>query len=308
MKKVVLSGASGFIGRHVAEELSGAGYEVYMLSKGETGVPAVANAVSADIDLFDYAAVAKFFGSVRPEYLLHLAWDTTHGKYWTSDENFRWLQASVELAASFHKNGGRRLVAAGTCAEYDWNYNFMSEFTTPRNPKTPYGICKNALFQLLESYSKLKGLSFSWARLFFLFGPYEKRARLIPHFICSLLKKKRARCENPEMVRDFLYVKDAAAAFRALLDSEAQGPFNISSAVGLKLGDIVEAIAEITGGKELIDYTVGAEASDQPLCLTGDNSRLIRETGWRVRTELKEALAQSIQWWKDELAGSGELK
>ena len=108
-----------------------------------------------------------------------------------SAENFKWLEASISILRNFHQAGGHRVVMAGTCAEYDWNYGYCQEIITPCRPNTPYGVCKNALHELLCSYSKEQKLSSAWGRIFLPYGPDEDDRRLIPSLV-SVFKGIRA--------------------------------------------------------------------------------------------------------------------
>ena len=83
--------------------------------------------------------------SVQPTHLLHLAWFAVPGQFWTSPENLRWVQASLELLSVFESVGGRRLVVAGSCDEYEWSDVDCDEHDTPLRPATLYGTCKHAL-------------------------------------------------------------------------------------------------------------------------------------------------------------------
>ncbi|MFM8759557.1 MAG: NAD-dependent epimerase/dehydratase family protein, partial [Methylophilaceae bacterium] len=94
--------------------------------------------------------------------------------------NFEWIQASMRLVDAFCLEGGKRIVAAGTSAEYDWSYGYMHEDVTPYAPTTVYGVTKNATRQLLREKCKSNGASFAWGHVFFPFGLDEGSLRLVP--------------------------------------------------------------------------------------------------------------------------------
>ena len=106
---------------------------------------------------------------------------------------------------------------------------------TPLVPKSLYGTCKHSLHLMLASYAALKGLSFSWGRIFSLYGPYEHPNRLFSSVIQSLIKGEKVKCNNGELIRDYLHVSDVASAFVTLLEGNIQGPVNIGSGFGLKI-------------------------------------------------------------------------
>src|SRR5579859_3854783 len=152
MKRVLLTGGTGFVGRSCLQELLARGFEVHALSRKppRDGVGGIA---WHTLDLFGGAAVVKLAERLRASHLLHLAWDTTHRLYWTSADNLRWVQASLDLLQAFVRHGGRRAVFAGTCAEYDWSYGYCCERVTPLSPSTLYGSCKHALRLMVEAYA-----------------------------------------------------------------------------------------------------------------------------------------------------------
>ena len=123
-KRVLVSGAGGFIGRWSVPALLGLGYEVHAVLSGNAGRDVPEQLEDAKIhfaDLLDDSAIDELTSDVRPSHLLHFAWIATPGVYWNSEDNFRWLAASERLLRSFRAHGGNRVVMAGTCAEYDWS-------------------------------------------------------------------------------------------------------------------------------------------------------------------------------------------
>ena len=158
MKRVLVTGATGFIGRHSLAGLLAADYEVHAVTL-EPPLVDPSSVVWHRADLLDTHHIPDLLATVRPSHLLHFAWYATPGRYWIAPENLQWVQASLGLLQAFTHAGGRRVVMAGTCAEYDWNYGFCSEAITPLAPRTLYGVCKHALQMMLTSYARDKQLS-----------------------------------------------------------------------------------------------------------------------------------------------------
>src|SRR6185369_10503310 len=200
---VLLTGGTGFIGQHAIAPLMERGFDVHLVVRRNFGCGAKFRPTGGtNCDLFDDAAVEQIMRDVRPTHLLHFAWYTEHGKFWNSDENLRWVRASLKLIQQFAAAGGKRVVCAGTCAEYDWSGGRCSEATTPLIPRTLYGTCKNSLRQMIESFAAVQGLSHAWGRIFFLYGPNETAGRFVPSIVNALRAGELARCNFGSHMRD----------------------------------------------------------------------------------------------------------
>jgi nucleoside-diphosphate-sugar epimerase len=236
----------------------------------------------------------------QPTHLLHFAWYAEPGKFWNAPENFQWVQASLSLLQSFARNGGRRMVSAGTCAEYDWNYGYCVEQRTPLVPATIYGTCKNALKSLQSAFCRQAGISQAWGRIFFLYGPREHPNRLVASVINALRHQEPARCSHGSQIRDFMHVQDAAEAFVALLDSEVEGPVNIASGKPVALKEVIYKIADRLNRPELVELGAIPSPPDDPPLLLADARRLTQEVGWKPRFDLASGLEQTIHWWQEQ--------
>lgn len=303
VKRVLVTGAGGFIGRHSLPVLVDAGFEVHALSRSPRQTEFDHDGVHwHKSDLFKNGAAQTVLNEVLPTHLLHFAWYAEPGRYWTAVENFHCVSASLALLQAFAEQGGRRVVMAGTCAEYDWNYGRCVEDVTPKTPATIYGSCKNALQDMLTIYAKQYDLSSAWGRVFFLYGPYEHPSRLVASVIRSLLQGQPALCSSGEQVRDFLHVADVASAFVALLDSEAQGPVNIASGEAMTIKNVVSEIAIKLGHPELLRLGARTSTSPQdPLLLLADVRRLKEEVDWQPDFDLSSGLDATIAWWRRQL-------
>jgi nucleoside-diphosphate-sugar epimerase len=301
MKRVLVTGASGFVGRHSPPSLASRGFEVHAVHA--TGTPGPdTGATWHRADLLDPGQAARLLDEVRPTHLLHFAWYAVHGKYWTSTENLRWVEASLSLLRGFAERGGGRAVLAGTCAEYDWRYGYCVERTTPTVPSTLYGTSKNALQSVASAFAAQAGLSLAWGRIFFPYGPEEQQGRLVPSVIRSLQRREAVQCSHGNQYRDFLYVEDCADAFAALLDGLVEGPVNIGSGSPVTIKDVVRTIVSLIPGADAVPVEFGAVPTpqDDPPLLVADVRRLAREVGWMPRINLADGLARTITWWQTQ--------
>jgi nucleoside-diphosphate-sugar epimerase len=308
-KRVLVTGAGGFIGRWSVPSLRALGFEVHAaLSDGSARrTPRELDGARIHaVDLLDAAATDALIAAVLPTHLLHFAWTTTPGVYWSSPENARWLAASQALLQAFVARGGRRVVMAGSCAEYDWSrVDRCDELSSPLGSAggtmPAYVACKIAMARELASVGREAGVSTAWGRVFFQFGPHEHADRLVPSVVRSLLENREAHCSHGRQVRSFLHVADVGAAFAALLNDELTGPVNIGSDEPLSIGALVEAIARHIGRPDLVRLGAKPAPAGEPAVLLPETRRLRDELGWRPRFTLVQGLADTIDWWRREL-------
>ncbi|MFO0820393.1 MAG: NAD(P)-dependent oxidoreductase [Pirellulales bacterium] len=316
MKRVLVTGARGFIGRHCLLHLLELGYEVVAVSTMPTPLQSLAATHCADgsvtnagskiewrtADLLDPQQTQRLLDETRPTHLLHLAWYAKPGAYWNSPENLRWLEASQDLLRRFQARGGERVVVAGTCAEYVETTGIHHEIETPVRPKTLYGKCKHALHQYLDCLSEVTGLHSAWARIFLLYGadgPPEKFPQTV---VASVVRGQPALCSHGRQVKDFLHVSDTADALVALLESPVQGVVNIGSGQGQQLAEMAERLAARCGRLDLLKLGALPARPNEPAALIADISRLRDEVGWSPRIDCHAGLDQLADAWLRSMA------
>lgn len=275
MKKVLITGLSGFIGSHTLEFLIKKNYEIHAISTCARENTEVINWHHCDI--FNVDKVNILLSNIKPKYLLHLAWDVTPGEYMESPLNYEWLIASINLIRSFQANSGQRVVIAGTQMEY------ISD--------SPYPATKRALLEVIKSL----GLSYASGRVFNLFGENERPERLIPYTIDSLLKDQEVICKTGEKEIDLLYVKDVARAFVEILNSEVQGIIDIGSGNSIKIKDLVNMIASIYNKNELVSFVKPMNTSINEKRIIANTNRLRNDVGFIPEYPIKQAIKRIIE-------------
>jgi nucleoside-diphosphate-sugar epimerase len=306
MTKVLLTGARGFVGRQIAKALALRGMEIHAVSSTgpDRSIPTHA---WHRVNLMDRLATEALVDDVRPSHLVHAAWDTTHGAYWTSDANYAWVSASLGLVEAFRMAGGQRLVVIGSCAEYDWRFGYCSEDVTPLNPSHTYGICKASLFRLCEAYSKSHNLSMAWARIFLLYGPHEADKRLVPSVVRAILAGREAKCTDGTQIRDVMHVEDAGNAIAALCASQVTGAVNIGTGQPIALSVVVTEIGKQLGRPDLLRLGALPSRPDDPLFLVPDTRKLNLEVVFKPRYDLAGGIAEAIAFWRDRPADGASL-
>ncbi len=181
--RVLLTGATGLIGRATAAALAGLGAEVIALSRSGRSVPGAVRAVACD--LLDMGAMTRAVGDARATHLVHLAWADGADR-WHSPVNDDWAGATSTLLQCFADGGGRRALIAGSCAEYDWTGPGLLAETAPLRPATRYGQAKARAGEAARAAAPGLGVALVWARPFFVFGPGEPEGRLVGDLVRGL--------------------------------------------------------------------------------------------------------------------------
>ncbi len=289
MKKVLLTGATGLIGKEAIQPLLDAGFEVFALARKQGLASDSLTWVEADI--FDFDKMKEVFEKIKPQYLLHFAW-VASGDYLTSDVNYKLVDASFNMLKEFKKNGGGRAVFAGTCFEYEFKNEPLKE-DGKLNPTTVYAKCKNDLRQKAQEFCLENDISFGWGRIFYVYGHGENEKRLTAHVINSLRENKEVLITAGPLLRDYMYTKDIAGAFVKFLDANVEGCVNICSGKPVSIEEYVRAIASKLGKEDLLVFEDKIEG--QPKLIAGCNTRLIEKVKYEVKYSLGEALDEILE-------------
>ena len=291
MKRVLLTGASGFIGSYAVAALAERGFDVHAV--GRTA-PDDGRVTFHRADLLDRREVRDVTRRLAATHLLHFAWHVEPGRFWDAPDNLDWAGATLLLLRAFAEAGGRRAVLAGSCAEYEWGGERLVEGVTPGAPATLYGVAKNATRQIAEAYVATAGLSLAWGRIFFLYGPGEKPGRLVSAAIAALRSGQAFPTTEGRQRRDFLHVADVAGGFAALLDSDVRGAVNIASGTAVPVRSILEEIAQLIGGAALLRFGSKPSMQGDPPIIEASARRLADEVGYSPRFDLASGLRDTV--------------
>jgi UDP-glucuronate decarboxylase len=303
--RVFLTGASGFIGSQIARLLVKRGDEVHVLLRplsDRRRIEDVARALRViEGDLTQTEALSEPLAAASPEVALLVGWYAEPGKYLRARDNVALMRGNLDLAFRLAGAGCHKIVAAGTCFEYDTDFGFLSE-STPVRPRSLYAASKLSCYLILEQLLAASDTKLAWTRLFYQYGPHEHPARIVPSVMLSLLRGERARVTAGEQIRDFLHVEDVARALVAVADSELTGPVNIGSGRPVSIRDIVERIGIMTGRPDLISLGEISYDPGDPKFICADNRKLREGTEWRPSVGLDDGLRATLEWWRGHIA------
>lgn len=292
---VLVTGGSGFLGRHCVDALVRHGFRVHAVSR-------IRDDISADgitwhnLDLHVPASAEGLITKLQPSHLLHLAWITAPDRYRHAAENLDWLESSLVLMRAFGDHGGQRFVGVGSCAEYDVAGGYCNEDATPIRPASLYGQCKAACWAAAQAYGEHYGFSAAWARVFVPYGPGDAPQRLIPSLLAALRARSPIDVTDGSQVRDFVYATDIAELLVSLLRTpEANGAYNVGTGRGVSVRQVIESLADHLHARELVHFGALPQRNDEPLILVADVTKVERVLNWRAGISIESGLGQLLQ-------------
>lgn len=286
--RFLVTGATGFVGRHAVRHLVAAGHELGILVP-----PAEASAAR---HVFDEPAVRHFHGTMDAvpwrqlagfgaEGCIHLAWVATPGSYLESPENVQhllWSQAFIQRLADC---GVRRLLVAGSCAEY-------TASAGTGGPMPLYAQCKARLWQWLQDTFGNGGhtVAVAWARLFYPYGPGEAPGRLVSALIGAFREGRSFTLRCPTAAKDYIHIRDVATALATLALAGYAGAADVGTGRAVPLGALAGEVAALMGCPQLL--VLGAE-EDRLGTMQADTAT-VRGLGWRQSIALADGLREMV--------------
>jgi nucleoside-diphosphate-sugar epimerase len=257
MKTILLTGATGFVGKQVLKAFIQSGVKIVPVVRsgrepaldGRKDMERIIS--SPDIFLENAEWWAK--QCVGVDVVIHLAWYAEPGRYLRSPLNLDCLIGSLNLARGVVMAGVKRFIGIGTCFEYDLSLGVLS-VDTPLKPITPYAGAKAALYMALAQLLPEQSVEFAWCRLFYLYGEGEDERRLVPYIHKQLGKGEAVELTSGKQIRDFIDVAEAGRIIAEVALSDKQGTINICSGIPITVRQIAEQIADQYGRRDLLKF------------------------------------------------------
>lgn len=258
MKKIFVTGGTGFIGR-VTINLLKDKYDCYALTRScnqkEDGIVFVKG------DIADERQIKRILNDIRPDVLLHLAWNVKGYDYANSIENHKWVKWSTRLVEGFLESGGKQVICAGSCLEYDVRVTSAHSTDEKCSPDSLYGKCKLETYKAIGELCDKYEARFVWGRIFFPYGKGEEKRKFISSAIESLKCNEEFICSSPNSIIDYIHVEDIANMFACVVEDDGlSGIVNICSGKGIKISAILDIIKQKIRSKCNIRYNTGSSA------------------------------------------------
>jgi nucleoside-diphosphate-sugar epimerase len=301
VKRVLLTGGTGFIGANLVRRLLDRGDDVHLLVRPDhrrARIAAIERAVTLHrADLADQAAVAAVVAAVRPEWIFHLA---THGAYaWETDPGAM-LRATVmgtaNLVLACAHRGFEAFVNAGSSSEYGAK-DHAPAVDEPLEPCSAYGVNKAWASQFCRHIAVSQALPLCTLRLYSVFGPWEDPRRLIP----TLIRSGRAGAFPPlvsaDAAHDFIYIADVAEAFVAAASRPAPGRiYNVGTGRQTTMREVAEVARRVLG---IVAEPRWGTMPNRPWdsgVWVADIAPTVAALGWRPQYDFEAGLRRTVEW------------
>ena len=310
MKRVLLTGAGGFVGAVLARRLLADGHEVHALVKSATTrwrLASIANDLRlVEVDLQDAEGVQRAASAIRPEVVYHLA---AHGAYPFQTDPDGIIATNIlgtwNLVKALARTDYEVFVNTGSSSEYGFK-DFAMRENDLLEPNSYYAVAKCAQTLLCQHVARTEKRPITTFRLFSAYGPYEEPSRLVPTLIQRCLAGQDLSLVPPETARDFVYVDDVVDAFLCTdALAKLRGEIvNIGTGVQSTIRDVVEAIVEHTGARVELRWGAMQPRIWDSATWVADCTRAKTLLGWRAKTSLSHGLARTVAFFRS--TGSGE--
>lgn len=293
--KIFMTGATGFVGAHVVQKLHAEGHRLCLLTTKPNGDPALArlphDATLVTGNLAEPSSWRRQLEQFQPEATLHLAWEGI--PRYDAETSIRNLQYGLALFRAVANLGCPLILSVGSGWEYGLQTGKMSE-DMPSRPFNAFGAAKTALQWLGAEMAKERQLRFIWARIFYVYGPGQRRESLTPYIIRCVKDGKNPELKNPLARNDFIYVEDVADALTRLLGTGKNGVYNIGSGRTASVQDVVSEIYLACNRPLVAASRAAPSQTDAFSGAWADIGKLQADTGWQPKTSLAEGIRKMV--------------
>jgi UDP-glucose 4-epimerase len=307
MKRVLVTGGTGFVGANLIRRLLADGHEVHLLLRPQYSTWRI-DTVKADVrlhvvDLFDAAATLSVVRRIRPDWIFHLA---VYGAYPTQQDLRRMIDTNlvgtINLAEACLAEGFEAFVNTGSSSEYGYKDHAPPE-TEAIDPNSHYAVTKASATHFCRYTAQRHGVRIPTLRLYNIYGPFEEPARLFPTLIVRGLSGELPPLVRPEVARDYVYVEDTVAAYIAAATCPLPDPggvYNVGTGIQTTVGDLVALARQEFGLNVKPQWgSLDNRIWDTSVWVAAPQ-KIEDELGWTPRHTVSEGFRQTVAWFRQQ--------
>ena len=286
MRTIAILGSRGFLGKPIADHFSIAGWKVERLSRARTRDTDESVSYA---DIFDEESLTEMLSNVKPHVVLSTAWDTEHGKFWTSDLNEAYRDATLRFAQMCFENDVETFVGLGTMSEYGSSPGYCDADVTPLVSSDIYSKYKIETGMRLRDLGDKYGKQAHWARIFQAFGPNEKTERFVPGLISKLRDNEYFSIRTPNHEMDWIHTSEVASAILYAVENEFDHFIDVGTGMGTSVRELSYLIcSELNLDESLLDFSEQIPGHEKK-AVVSQSSQLLAH-GWRPNESLRDRI------------------
>ena len=307
-KKILITGAAGFIGSNLLRRCLEENAEVYILSIKPANKWRLENVLSHVqehcVNLLDLDLLEKTVASISPEIIFHMA---AYGVYSSQKDVKKIIETNllgtINLVNICKKTGFELFVNTGSVFEYGIKNSPLKE-SDMLEPISDYGISKAAATLYCQAVAKKENRPVVTLRLFTPYGYYEEPPRLVPSVILSCLNGENPKLSSPGSMRDFIFIEDVVDAYIKAAENvrKVSGEIlNIGSGKQCSVGEVVNTILQYSGNSVIPQWDSFSDNRIESKMLEADILKAERMLNWRPNYSLQQGLEKSVKWFKENI-------
>lgn len=294
--KILFTGATGFVGSHIRKETEKADNEImFLIAEGEEFTPKSGNSIVIKADLRDLAKIKDAIKSFGPEACIHCAWQGIPD-YGEEMSKLNLFNSIALMDLLFKETGCKKAIISGSCLEYGKIKGVCRESETGK-PNRFFAWAKQSLYSYADLLASKNDRALIWFRMFYVYGPGQRKGSLIPSIVSSFQKGEKPDINRPFNANDFIYMADAAKAYRTVLEKEiASGIYNLGSGKATRVSDICRLVEQKITGSDLVTKEIEGKCDKrQDVNFYADITKTRKQTGWAAKTTIKEGIEMYIK-------------
>lgn len=310
--KVLVTGAGGFVGKHLLKALLDKNHIIAALGIGCQDLKDLPIALY-EANILDFRTVLEAMEAFKPDAIIHLAAQSNVPKSWdmpdeTAQINIIGTINVLKAFSSVNING--KFINIGSGDEYGLTASRYSLLTEDMKcePQNPYAISKLCAEQMALQLGKQYGINVVSTRSFNHFGPYQQKRFVVSDFASQIAaivlgkQKPGIKVGNIEVARDFLYVGDVVNAYIALLENDVEsGVYNVASGKNTVVKNILKTLIKLSNKDIEIIVDDSKVRKYDVKSFAGDNKKILKATNWKYDSNIEKHLKYTLDYWINEL-------
>ena len=306
MRRVMITGATGFVGANLARHLLHEGHKVHLLVRhgyAPWRIEAIRDQVRLhEVDLSNLQSLTRVVGSIRPEWVFHLA---AYGAYSSQTDVQQMLQTNIigtaNLVQACLETGFEALINTGSSSEYGFKDHAPAE-TEWLDPNSYYAVTKASATLFCRYTAQSKNVPITTLRLYSVYGPYEEPTRLMPTLVLKGLRRELPPLVNPDIARDYVYVNDVNRAYllaAAIKGQQLGAVYNVGTGIQTTLRQVVDVARRILDIRAEPKWGTMENRSWDTNTWVSNNRHIQEVLGWRPQYDFEAGFREMVTWFRD---------